>query len=229
MFKYGFRQNRLMKFCEIGVYHHDCWFTDAINKFPELQVREISARICELGSGVKINRASYRIFTPNKECIGAFVNQISSSVSEAKVLASDAATALVEVTWKASKTSYDAILGSGCAVTSACYGKDGYETYSLFTDTPDETRKLLGELEQIGEVRTFSIKNTPNGNRKFGLTPKQQQAIVSAISMGYYEWPKQANLEELAARLGVKRRALQENLRKAESKVLGGMLDQLHM
>ncbi|MFH1520807.1 MAG: helix-turn-helix domain-containing protein [Candidatus Micrarchaeota archaeon] len=216
-----------MKFCEIGVFHHDCWFTDAINNFPELQVREISARVCELESGTKINRASYRIFTPRKELIGAFIKKISSSVSDARLLTSDSTTAIVDVSWKAPKTSYDAVLGSGCTVTSACYGKDGYETYSLFTEKPDDTKKLLGELEQIGEVKTFSIKNTPNSNMKFGLTPKQQQAIVSAISMGYYTWPKQTNLEELAARLGIKRRTLQENLRKAESKVLQNLLDEI--
>jgi predicted DNA binding protein len=216
-----------MKFCEIGVYHHDCWFTDAINKFPELQIREISARVCDLGTGIRMNRATYRIFSPKKELISSFIRQITPNVSEAKVLTSDNATALVEVAWKAPKTSYDAVLGSGCAITSACYGKAGYETYSLFADEPNEVKKLLGELEQIGEVKAFSMKNMPKEDNRFGLTSKQQQAIVSAISLGYYQWPKQVNLEELASRLGVKRRALQENLRKAESKVLGRMLDEL--
>lgn len=218
-----------MKFCEIGVYHHDCWFTDAITNFPELDVREVSSRVCQTASGAKLNKATYRIISPKEERIKRFVARISGSgrVVSAKQLVSQPNTSLLEVSWKAAKTSYDAVLGSGCSTASSCYAKDGYETYSLFADNPGEIKNLLGELEQIGEIKVFSLKNEGKSNSNYGLTQKQRQAIVSAISMGYYEWPKKANLEELAARLGVKRRALQENLRKAESKVLGRMIGEL--
>ena len=97
----------------------------------------------------------------------------------------------------------------------------------MFAEKPTDIKKLLDELEQIGETKIFSIKNSAVSKQSFGLTPKQRHALVSAISMGYYEWPKKANLEELAAKLGVKRRTLQENLRKAESKLLPKLLDEL--
>lgn len=227
MFKYGFEQNKAMKFCEIGVFHHDCWFTDAITQFPELQIKEISARVCKTESGTKINSACYRLFSPKRELVGEFVRKVASDVSEAKLLSNDGTIALLEVSWRAPKTSYDAVLGSGCVVTSSCYAKDGYEAYSLFAEDPGQITKLLGEMEQIGEVKMFSLKNNVKNNGIYGLTSKQKQAITAAISMGYYTWPKNVNLEKLAARLGVKRRALQENLRKAESKVLQKLLDEI--
>ncbi|HIH22568.1 TPA: hypothetical protein HA238_02480 [Candidatus Micrarchaeota archaeon] len=218
-----------MKFCEIGVYHHDCWFTDAISLFPELAVKETSSRVCNTDSGIKVNKASYKISSPGEAMLHDFLSRISQGgrVLEVKPLSITGNSAIIEVSWKAAKTSYDAVLGSGCSVTSSCYAKDGYETYSLFAENPGGIKKLLDELDQIGETKIFSIKNAVDSKSKFGLTPKQRYAIVSAISMGYYEWPKKANLEELAAKLGVKRRTLQENLRKAEGKLLPKLLDEL--
>jgi len=218
-----------MKFCEIGIFHHDCWFTDAITQFPEINIREISARVSKTESGTKINSACYRLFSPKDFLAKLFVNRVISQgmVSEAKILSNNGSTALIEVSWRAPKTSYDAVLGSGCSIASSCYAKDGYETYSLFAKTPNQIKKLLDEMSQIGQTKVFSLKNEQKNSGSYGLTPKQRQAIVSAISMGYYEWPKKANLEELAAKLGIKRRALQENLRKAESKVFGSILDEL--
>lgn len=218
-----------MKFCEIGVYHHDCWFTDAISHFPEVAVKETSSRICNSDSGIKVNKASYGITSPGEEALHDFLSRISQGgrILEAKTLSITGNSAIIEVSWKAAKTSYDAVLGSGCSVTSSCYAKDGYETYSLFAENPGGIKKLLDDLEQIGEVKLFSIKNAVASKSKFGLTPKQRHALVSAISMGYYEWPKKANLEELATKLGVKRRTLQENLRKAEGKLLPKLLDEL--
>jgi len=216
-----------MKFCEIGIYHHDCWFTDAITKFPELDVREISSRICNTDSEAKVNKASYKVFSPGEAKLRDFLSCISHGgrVLNVKPLSINGSGAIIEVSWKAAKTSYDAVLGSGCSITSSCYAKDGYETYSMFAENPSEIKKLLSELEQIGESKIFSIKNAAISKSKFGLTQKQKHALISAISMGYYEWPKKANLEELAAKLGVKRRTLQENLRKAEGKLLPKLLD----
>jgi hypothetical protein len=51
------------------------------------------------------------------------------------------------------------------------------------------------------------------------LTPKQQQALQIAFDHGYYQWPRKTNLNDLALASGCNRRTLQENLRRAESKV----------
>ena len=225
MFIYWFIPFIYMKFCEIGVYHHDCWFTDAISNFPELHVREISGRVYQENDNKRIVKGVYKIISGKSEDTKGFTNQTkkNNDVLEVKPLTND----LVQVAWNAPVTSYDAVLNSGCTIGSSCYSKDGYEAYSLFAESPDNIKKLLSEMEQIGEVKLFSLKNDLPDVDKFGLTAKQKQAVAAAISMGYYEWPKKVNLEELAARIGMKRRALQENLRKAESKIMPGMLDEL--
>lgn len=216
----------VMKFCEIGVYHHDCWFTDAISMFPELQVKETSGRVCTENSEKRTNRGLYKIFSDNQDQVNNFIKQVNSNNQVLGIKQIDGS--LIQVTWKALKTSHDAILNSGCIISSSCYARDGYETYSLFAEQPKTIKRLLSELEELGDVKIFSMKNTFSKNMdKFGLTDKQKQAIAAAISIGYYSWPKKVNLEELAKRIGMKRRTLQENLRKAESKILPMLLDEL--
>lgn len=214
-----------MKFCEIGVYHHDCWFTDAISQFPDLYVKEISGRMHNKNSKKRVIKAVYKVLSAKPELVRSFINRVSLGEQVTQVKPLDDET--IRVTWKAPITSYDAVLNSGCAITSSCYSRDGYETYSVFAEKPGNIKKLLYEFGQIGEVKVFSMKNISKDAGKFRLTAKQKQAIVSAISMGYYSWPKKVNLEELAARIGIKRRTLQENLRKAENKILPNLLDEL--
>ncbi|MBI5228009.1 helix-turn-helix domain-containing protein [Candidatus Micrarchaeota archaeon] len=220
-----------MKFCEIGVYHHDCWFTDAITQFPTLQVKELSGRTVSGNSKSRIVKGLYRLISPESEMFRNFVRHIGRSGKVLEITPIEMGNdPLVHVTWKAPVTSYDAVLQSGCVISSPCYSRDGYEGYKIFAQEPNNIKKLLSELEQIGEVKMFATKNCQtkfSKNSKFSLTKKQKQAVASAISLGYYEWPKKVNLEELAGRLGVKRRALQENLRKAEAKILPNLLDEL--
>ncbi len=218
-----------MKFCEIGVYHHDCWFNDAIIRFPQLYVKEIGSRVYSQNSKNRVVTGLYRVLSSDSEEFMRFVHHISSEGRVIRVKPIDTKESkLLQVTWKASVTSYDAVLNSGCIVSSPCYSKEGLETYSVFAENPSTIKKLLYELEQIGEVNIFSMKNClSKRSDKFALTIKQKQAIASAISMGYYSWPKTVNLEELAAKLGIKRRTLQENLRKAESKIIPKLIDEL--
>lgn len=215
-----------MKFCEIGVYHHDCWFTNAISKYPEINAKEISGRVEQQIGDRRINTGVYRIVSGKDITTKKFAEYVRSNgkVLEVEMLNEK----LIKVTWNAPVTSYDAVLNSGCTIASACYSREGYETYSVFAKEPSEITRLLSEFGQIGEVKIFSMRNSMHSADQFGLTAKQKHAITSAISMGYYEWPKKINLEELAGKLSIKRRTLQENLRKAEGKVLSELLDEIN-
>ena len=94
-----------MKFCEIGVYHHDCWFTDAITRFPEMSIRETSSRVCNSDSGIKVNKASYRISSQDEMMLHDFLSRISQGgrILEAKTLSITGNSAIIEVSWKAAR------------------------------------------------------------------------------------------------------------------------------
>lgn len=49
---------------------------------------------------------------------------------------------------------------------------------------------------------------------EFGLTPDQREAIVLALEMGYFEEPRAATLEEVAAELGISQPAAGGRLRR---------------
>lgn len=52
------------------------------------------------------------------------------------------------------------------------------------------------------------------------LTPRQEQVLITAYMMGYYETPKKAKLEDVAMALGLSTSTVAELLSKAESKIV---------
>ena len=60
------------------------------------------------------------------------------------------------------------------------------------------------------------------------LSPKQKEAIELAVKNGYYEYPKKIDLEKLAKITNVKRQTFQENLRRAEKKIVPFLTESLN-
>ena len=75
------------------------------------------------------------------------------------------------------------------------------------------------------KVKLIYIKKTKLNNifipRIFpNISEKQTQALELAVKQGYYEFPRKIKLEELAKLSKVKRQTFQENLRRAERKLI---------
>lgn len=56
------------------------------------------------------------------------------------------------------------------------------------------------------------------------LTAKQRQALVAAYGLGYYEVPRRISSEDMARLLKINKSTLAEHLRKAERKIVKGVL-----
>ena len=56
-----------------------------------------------------------------------------------------------------------------------------------------------------------------------GITEKQLSALTEAFSLGYFDEPKQVDMDYLAERAGVSRSTYSEHLRKAESKIISNL------
>ncbi len=219
-----------MRICEIGVFHQDCWFNKALEEFPEIYIKEISSRATNYSNKKRVNHGVFRITAQHEEEAKKALEFVrnQNGVIEAVPLTMNGSELLLGVSWYGKNTSYDSIINSGCFYSTPTYSKQGLETYSLFSSDPKQIGKLLEEFEQIGQTKIFKIKGEEELKNGFGLTQKQKEAITAAISMGYYEWPKKKTLEELAQTRGQKRRAFQENLRKAESKIFKKIFEQLY-
>jgi predicted DNA binding protein len=59
------------------------------------------------------------------------------------------------------------------------------------------------------------------------LSPRQHEALLTAVESGYYEIPRGATTAELAAAMDVERRTLEEHLRRAENKLVRALVEYL--
>lgn len=57
------------------------------------------------------------------------------------------------------------------------------------------------------------------------LTDKQQEALEIALEQGYYEIPRETSTEAVSEQVGVSRRTVEEHLRRAENKVIKGIIE----
>lgn len=100
---------------------------------------------------------------------------------------------------------------------------DGYEDWELASWDKEVLMKIMDvpvfdvELKSIEENKLSDIF-LPHVYPK--LSKKQKEAIELAVKEGYYDYPKKIDLEKLAKISKVKRQTFQENLRRAEKKIV---------
>lgn len=93
---------------------------------------------------------------------------------------------------------------------------------------------LEGVMDRAGETVGVTLQRVyPLGpdedqresvTQRFALTPKQTEALRVGTEMGYFELPREADAETVAAELGVSKSAFLERLRRAERSVFSRLL-----
>lgn len=91
--------------------------------------------------------------------------------------------------------------------------RDQFDTFCSQMDERDDGYELL-ELVEPGAPRQSVGR----------LTPGQRDALVAAVEHGYYEIPREASADELAAALGISQQALSERLRRATRNLVDSRL-----
>lgn len=89
---------------------------------------------------------------------------------------------------------------------------------------PDEetVSGFLGRLEADG-VR-FKLIKKHNLNKKKEITARQEFVVRTALDLGFFDYPKNINLEGLSKRLNVSYVTLAEILRRAEKNIISSYL-----
>jgi predicted DNA binding protein len=89
-----------------------------------------------------------------------------------------------------------------------------YKVYIRSDSLPLFLRRLHkeGVNYKIEELEPLTTKKI--------ITSRQQKVLKSALELGYYDYPKRINTEELASTLGVKPGTVSEILRRAEKNVI---------
>ena len=85
-----------------------------------------------------------------------------------------------------------------------------------------DLRQILGKLNREGiETR---IEDVAPLDRKATLTGRQKEIVATAVTRGYFEFPRKVSLTELSKLVGVKPSTLSEILRSAERRIMQSAL-----
>ena len=93
--------------------------------------------------------------------------------------------------------------------------------YSAIADH-ENMKKLLSAIKLIGDVERTSFHKATYGAHGVlsCLTSRQKEILILAKKMGYYEYPRKVNSEDMAQILGISKAVTIEHLRKAENRIM---------
>ncbi|QLK25714.1 helix-turn-helix domain-containing protein [Natrinema zhouii] len=124
------------------------------------------------------------------------------------------------------RTLYDAFTRDGLVVLPPLtYRDDGGVRFEVVGEA-DALRTALATVpdgidvavERVGEY------DTPRETVDAALTSRQRETVRTALAAGYYETPRRATIEDVAAELGCARSTAAEHLQKAESRIIRTVL-----
>jgi hypothetical protein len=99
---------------------------------------------------------------------------------------------------------------------------EGEEWRMTFLGTQSQIRRILAELDRRG----LKYKIAYSGDARFAptsvlatLTAKQRQAILTAYTRGYFDFPRRIKSKELARSLGISQATLAQHLMAAQRKI----------
>ena len=110
------------------------------------------------------------------------------------------------------------ILKAGCFVPRMVPLVDGWEIWTIAAPSRYRLKKAAEAIKQLGDFKLLHIKKSTFDG--YNLSPMQERILKSAISKGYYSWPRNISAQDIAAQLGLNKATVLEHLRKAESKIV---------
>ncbi|KAB1185385.1 MULTISPECIES: helix-turn-helix domain-containing protein [Haloferax] len=93
-----------------------------------------------------------------------------------------------------------------------------HDKLSMFHDD------VTGQNIPLTVERTFTLTDEDGHGYRFDLTHEQREALVLALTRGYFATPSEVSLDDLAAELEISRQALSHRIRLGNEKVLRSTL-----
>lgn len=106
-------------------------------------------------------------------------------------------------------------------VPPVVYTDDGDAVFDV-VGNPDDLRGLLGELPDRVDTTVERVAGEYARRRRAAtpLTDRQREVVETAAELGYYDVPREATLDEVAAELDVAASTVSDHLRKVEAAVV---------
>ncbi len=126
------------------------------------------------------------------------------------------------------------------AILRPLFTQEGLEDWFLLSVNSKQEAEILSTLKEYNDVKIckstrvrpedivmlaklmnpFLLLDLTSIVNEYALTKTQNKVLLTAISKGYYEYPRKVNLTELASMLKVSKSAIAKDLRRAEKKIL---------
>jgi predicted DNA binding protein len=118
--------------------------------------------------------------------------------------------------------------------------KGGYEWYRILAFNHSDLVRLFGALSRWADIDVVSKVRLSEGSARDsttvsmrsllgGLTQKQLDALLVALSAGYYDSPRKTRTADIARLMKAPRTTYETHLRKAEGKVLRALLPYIEL
>lgn len=108
---------------------------------------------------------------------------------------------------------HDAFLVSGKSM------QDHIITYSFMVPTFEAYRGIITDLEKAG--RKFNVRKIGKFEQQIGvLTENQERTFWLALKSGFFDYPRQISMAELAGKLGISAATLSEIMRRGTRRLL---------
>ncbi|HKL30814.1 MAG TPA: helix-turn-helix domain-containing protein [Natrialbaceae archaeon] len=125
----------------------------------------------------------------------------------------------------------DPLVNSGFYPDQPVRMTDGREYWTVVTYNPrEEISERLDTVRRVRNAEVEVVRMTAEDEREAGslfpmdvFTEKQRQILRLAIEEGYYTWPRETSVSELAEIMGVSEPTVLDHLRKAESKLINAL------
>lgn len=118
-----------------------------------------------------------------------------------------------------------ALASSNVSLLSGVGTNEGWEF-----EVRGESREAISEFRTSCQAHDITIEITavhallPIQGDDFELTDAQREALVVAFERGYFDSPRRATLEEIAADLDISQQSLSSRLRRAHRRLIAGTI-----
>jgi len=113
--------------------------------------------------------------------------------------------------------------GLDCFLVSASTREGGKMEWTVFVSGESGFKALCKRLDR--NKVNYSILEMSHHMQKKQITSRQEDLVRIAFDLGYFEFPKRINLEELSGKLGISIGTLSEILRRGEKHILSRYFD----
>jgi hypothetical protein len=223
-----------LKKVDIKLWHPNCWSIETTKNHPDVSL--IADKAFKIGDEI---RANFRLIAESYEALKKYIRDTKNYndlAIDVFLVGKSNLEAYIHGRFKAASTFYENIFSLEM-MPSTIVIHDGNEYWSMLvydnrlSETLDKLSKIEGiryEIMGIENVRSFD--ETPGDvvdEISMSLSAKQKRVLIGAYRSGYFEYPRKANLNDLAEKFGIAKSTCLHHIRIAEQKILKRIIEEI--